>query len=295
MSSQHLAPSLLGAFKIFMLDAQARGFSPATLEHYRYRLSKFIGWLLEQGLTELGELNSAHTREYLTWRQTESISKTTLHTEARAMRAFLNFCVAEEWLDASPMCKMPKRPTLIKAAVSVTDLRRVLKRCTVREMAIILFLLDTGLRATELCSLDRADVDLNTTRVQVRQGKGGKDRTVYVGARAMKALLRYWAETNEPLPSEPVFKSQRGQRLTRNALGKMIRRLANAANVPELTPHALRRTFAIYSLRAGMDLYTLARLMGHEGIDVLKQYLDLLPDDLETAHAKYGPADNWHL
>ncbi len=193
---------------------------------------------------------------------------------------------------ASPMCKMPQRPRLIKPALSVTDVRRILKRSNVREQAIILFLLDTGLRASELCKLNRADVDLNTAQVKVREGKGGKDRTVYMGARVVKALLRYWADVGEPLPGEAVFKSERGQRLTRNALWKICGRLADAVEVPELSPHALRRTFAIYSLRAGMDLYTLARLMGHEGIDVLKQYLDLLPDDLAAAHAKYGPADN---
>ncbi len=291
MADRQLAPPILGAYKVFILDMRARSYSPATIEHYQFRLTKFIDWLAGQGITELTVLNTAHARAYLAERQA-GISKTTVHTEARALRAFLNFCVAEGWLAQSPMCRMPQRPRLIKAALSATDVRRVLKRSNVREQAIILFLLDTGLRASELCSLNRADVDLNTARVAVKQGKGGKDRTVYMGARVTKALLRYWADVGEPLPAEAVFKSERGRRLTRNALWKICGRLADAVGVPELSPHALRRTFAIYSLRAGMDLYTLARLMGHEGIDVLKQYLDLLPDDLEAAHAKYGPADN---
>jgi site-specific recombinase XerD len=84
-----------------------------------------------------------------------------------------------------------------------------------------------------------------------------------------------------------VFTTERGgRRLTRNALGYILRQLDAA-----LTPHALRRTFAINSLRAGMDLFTLARLMGHESIDTLKQYLDLVEGDLESAHRRFSVLD----
>jgi site-specific recombinase XerD len=127
----------------------------------------------------------------------------------------------------------------------------------------------------------------------VRQGKGRKDRTTYLGARARKHMLRYYLDCGAPSPHGPVWRNERtGERLTTSGLRRLLLRLGEATSVPHCAPHTFRRTFALWSLRSGMSIYHLQRLMGHEDITVLRQYLALVDDDIAGAHARYGAVDN---
>lgn len=120
----------------------------------------------------------------------------------------------------------------------------------------------------------------------MRRGKGAKDRQVYISAKTIKALLRYWNAAGDHTMA--VLTERRGHSLTRDTLRRALERLGKRSGVTGLTPHALRRTFAIESLRAGMNIYVLQRLMGHEDIETLRQYLDLIDNDLLDASRKYG-------
>lgn len=288
MAEMHLA--LGAALNIYILDAQSRNYSPKTLEFYRGRVGRFLEWLERQGINTVRGVEAGHIRAYLAERA-GLLSATTVHTEARAIRAFLNFCVREGWIEHSPLRvgMMPRRPRLIRPALTEAQVRSLLKRSSPQEAAIILVLLDTGLRAAEFCKLNVPDIDLAAGTVTVRQGKGAKDRQAYLGARSRKALLRYWGEMG--LADGPAVLTQRGRkRLTPNSLNRTLTRVGALAGV-DVSPHALRRTFAVLNLRAGIDVYTLARLMGHESIETLRQYLPLVDDDIRSAHQRVGIVD----
>lgn len=198
----------------------------------------------------------------------------------------------------SPMksVAMPRKPKQVKDALSERQVRALLGAATsARDKAILLLLLDTGLRASELVALSGGDVDLDSGSIHVRLGKGAKDRKVYMGSKATRAVLRYVAELSSAQRSTqgPLFLSgKRKGRLTRSGLYRLLVRLGERAGVDGCSPHALRRTFAVSCIRAGMNIYVLARLMGHEDIDVLKQYLPLAETDLRQAHAAASPADS---
>ena len=90
----------------------------------------------------------------------------------------------------------------------------------------------------------------------------------------------------------PVWASRNtGERLTANGLRQIVTRIGERAGVAHCHPHTFRRTFALWSLRGGMDVHTLAALMGHADIHVLKQYLALTGSDLQRAHKEAGPVD----
>lgn len=189
------------------------------------------------------------------------------------------------------MPAMPQRPRLVKSAVPMRDIRKLFKIADRRETVILLLLLDTGMRASELTRLDVDDIDCGAGAVMVRQGKGGKDRQCYIGAKTIKALLYYWAQAG--INTGAAVRTERGgRRLTRNNLLRTIYRIAQRAGVRGISTHALRRTFAIEHLRNGVDLYTLARLMGHSNIDSLRHYLDLVDNDIAEAHRRYTLIDN---
>ena len=178
-------------------------------------------------------------------------------------------------------------------ALSNAEVHKLLSVCTsLRDETLILTLLDTGCRASELVNLDGRDVDLNSREVHVRGGKGGKDRNVFLGGHTSTGLAAYYRERGRPKKDEPIWISQtRGERLTPSGLHQLLKRLGAQARVPHCAPHTFRRTFAVSCLRNGMDLFRLARLMGHADISVLRQYLFLLKEDLRAAHAQYGFVD----
>jgi len=186
---------------------------------------------------------------------------------------------------------------------NTTDRRRfTMRRHTARrDQAIILTLLDTGLRASELCSLKVGDVDPKTGRVYVKHGLGGgakfrKGRIVFLGKAARRALWRYLAEREDGEDANaPLFAGKYDRPLSPNALRLLISRLGKKANVNKCHPHRFRHTFAITYLRAGGDLFTLQALLGHSSLEMVQYYARIAEIDIQQAHRRASPADNWRL
>jgi len=166
---------------------------------------------------------------------------------------------------------------------------------------IILFLLDTGLRASELCSLKIDDVDQKTGKVQVKHGvlggaKGGKGRTVFLGKAARRALWRYLAEREDGEdPHAPLFLGKFDHPLNKGALRHLVIDLGDKAQIKKCYPHRFRHTFAITYLRSGGDVFTLQSLLGHSALDMVQHYARIAEVDIQEAHRRASPADNWRL
>jgi len=280
-----------------MLDNQARRFTPSTLTFYRARLTKFIEWCNTRAVLTLSKITPSIIRAYLVSLQERELSDYSQHAAARAIRAYLNFCVREELLIESPMKKvsMPKVNKKLLPSFSLGEVKKLLQGCdNERDEAIVLFLLDTGLRASEFIKLNGEDINTSTGEVTIHQGKGGKGRTVFLGVKARKKLLRYYIEFKRPAAKQPVWCNlNTGERLTKSGLFQMLRRLGDRTGVEHTNPHTFRRTFALWCLRAGMDVYSLQRLMGHADLTTLLRYLGLTKEDLQRAHNEHGAVDNY--
>jgi site-specific recombinase XerD len=187
----------------------------------------------------------------------------------------------------------PKPAKNILPAFTGEEVQRLLSTSPdARARALIFFLLDTGLRAAEVVKLNGSDVDLKSGAVRVIEGKGRKDRMTYLGAKSRRALVGYYAAAGWPQDDGPVWRSERtGERLTDSGLRQLLHDIGAQARVPHCTPHTFRRTFALFSLRGGMNIHVLARLMGHADIQVLRQYLPLVEADLQAAHQAAAPVD----
>ena len=192
---------------------------------------------------------------------------------------------------------MPRLPKGIPPAFSEEDVNQLIATCTItRDRAVVLFLLDTGCRAAEFVALNIEDVDLVGGTVHIRQGKGKRERTTYIGDGARNSLEECLDQRNNPEPADPLWVSMaRDTRLTDSGLRQMLRRLGKRASVDHCHPHTFRRTFALWSLRAGMNIYALQRIMGHSDLTVLRRYLALTEQDLQTAHRRFGAVDNMLL
>jgi integrase/recombinase XerD len=164
-----------------------------------------------------------------------------------------------------------------------------------RDRAIILCLLDTGLRASELCDLQIRDYEPESGQLYVRAGKGNKRRVVYLGQRARLQLWRYLADRLNTRPADPLFASRTNTRLDRNNLRHMLNTVAKQARVNDVHPHRFRHTFAITFLRNGGNTFALQKLLGHEELSTVLKYVRLAETDIKAAQAAASVVDNWRL
>lgn len=165
-----------------------------------------------------------------------------------------------------------------------------------RDAAIVLTLLDTGLRASELCALTIADYDPTNARLHIVSGKskgGGKERFVVVGKRTQKTLWRYLAK-RQTTPRQPLFTTRSDGPLTRTDLRHLLVRLGKRAGIEHVHPHRFHHTFAIAFLRNGGSVALLKELLGHETIEMSLHYADIAQQDID-ASIQHSPVDNWRL
>jgi integrase/recombinase XerD len=279
------------------LDAKiAQLCTERTVGQYRWVLQRFSSWAAGRGIHDVEEITPQLVREFLTLLIRRRRASSYIHGHARVIRTFFRFLEAEGLVESNPMARvaMPRVERKILPTFTKDEVQRLLAACSnKRERAIVLVLIDTGVRASELVHLTLADVDLDAGRIVVRQGKGRRDRLVFVRPQTGCAINDYLAQRAHVEPGALLFPSVKtGKPLKPNGLLLLCRRLGRRAEVENCHPHKFRRTFATWSLRAGMDIHALQRLMGHADLDVLLHYLDLGEADLAEAHRLYGPVDS---
>lgn len=164
-----------------------------------------------------------------------------------------------------------------------------------RDRAIMLVMLDTGIRVSELCDLLVADYDQRSGALHVAHGKGDKSRTLYIAQTGQQAMWRYLAQREEPARDAPLFVTTADTKLDRNAVLHMVRRAGERVGVSGAHPHRFRHTFAIEFLRNGGNPLELQRLLGHEQMSTIQIYVELAEVDLRNAQHRASPADNWKI
>jgi integrase/recombinase XerD len=330
MNRSTLSLSISKAIDGFLKFKVAEGLSKRTVDSYEYYLNQ---WMNHIGDQEVAKVKPSDLTNYLAWMRTEykprrwngnadPLSAKSLRNVYISLRSFFTW-LNKEFKLANPAKEItpPKFPQHVIQAFSKEDIEKLIKACLYsreaqtddrktfvmrrpsanRDQAIILTLLDTGLRASELCSLMVGDVDMKTGKVDVRHGvgggaKGGKGRTVYLGKVARKTVWRYLATREDGADLKaPLFISAADRPFNRNSLRILIRRLGERAEILHVHPHKFRHTFAITYLRSGGDVFTLQSLLGHGSLDMVRHYAQIAEIDVENAHRKASPVDNWRL
>ena len=281
----------------FLLDRKAANKSPKTIEFYSEKLDKFTKFCYSYNIYDPKQIDATHSRRFLIWlRDDEGHTPGGVHAYYRSVKVFVRWWALEtdltEYYRLFQRVKAPKVDLELLQPVSLFDVGAMLNICCddwygLRDQAMILVLLDTGVRAGEFLNFDISDIDFKNGSALVRKGKGSKDRTVFIGEVALQAVLDYL----ENRSSGPLWTIQVGSRLSYDGLRGVIAKCAAKAGIITPSLHSFRRAFAVNMLRNGVDLETLRRLMGHKTILVTQRYLALVNDDLKKAHDVASPVD----
>lgn len=275
----------------FILSRQAMQCTPATLEWYRYTAGVFVVWVEKQGLTLPDQIKSRHIRQYIAELASGGKKDNTCHDHARAIRTLLRFWLKEKYIPELIEFEMPKVAKERLPVLTVDQLQIILKECNIRDKAIILVMADSGVRRAETIRLNWGDLDMNSGLLRIIRGKGKKDRSTVVGATARRALMKYRRELSNIRPDAPMFQTQEGERFTSDGFIQIFHRLTERTGI-YISPHALRRTFAILSLRAGMDALHLQNMGGWTSLDMVNHYAQMVDEDLLQAHRSHSAIDN---
>jgi len=301
--------TLFVAFEDFILSREAMLCTPQTIDFYRRMLKPFL--TLANGSPPTNHM----VREFLSTVAQRGVSSATVHAHARAVRAFLRFAYEEDWVEEPVTVRMPRLEQKQMEVLNRDDVRQVLSVCSTRDRALVLTLIDSGLRRGEALALDWDYIDLRTGMVHVRRGKGGKARVTYIGAKTRRALLR-WSLTQARAVSRErdievqdaanigERKSRSFQRgwggghrssaifpLTPSGATSLMARLSRKSGV-DITFHKCRRTFATWALNVGMDLFNLQRLLDYASLEMVRRYVKQSDRDLKVAHDRVRPIDN---
>ncbi len=292
----------------YLIDCENRNRSEGTVRSYQSKLGLMARWLAEQGVLELEEVTVPLMRSYLNFLkhsdssdrygqvvQTGKLADSTMGTYVAVTKAFYQWCVEEDLLTVNPAGRL-RKPTAeqkVRPGLTPDEVERLLACCDqttragYRNYVMLLLLLDTGIRVSELCSLRLADVHQRHIKVH---GKGHKEREIGVHPDVSKAVWKFIHKYRSAfmVESDYVFIGERGK-LTVSGVETIFDRLEAESGVV-VTPHKLRHTHSKEYLKQGGDLFKLSRELGHSSVQITGNiYLsDFKSADAIQDHEKYS-------
>lgn len=292
---------LLTWIEAFLIDRKATNLAQGSVKFYQKKLKYFVDFAEARAIKSVTQITPQDLRLFLLHMEETGHNPGGIHAVYRTIKAFLrwfeNEVEPEGWKNPINKVKSPKVPTEPLDPVELPTVSALVNTCDtkeftgVRDKAILLCLLDTGARAQEFLDMNLSDLNLVTGEIIIRKGKGRKPRTVYLGSKSRKAVRAYLKRRTDNEKAVWI-RDDAEDRLGYDALRAIITRRAKAAKVSAPSLHDFRRAFAINMLRSGVDLVTLAKLMGHTSLAVLSRYLKQTTQDVETAHRLASPVDN---
>jgi integrase/recombinase XerC len=275
-----------------------RRLSDNTCRHYRRDLMELLAFCGNCGIDAWGDLDTQHVRQYAAQSHRRGLNGRSIQRRLSAIRGFYNYLLREQVVSRNPGLDVsaPKSAQRLPDTLSVDDIAHLLDGETdeilaVRDLAMLELMYSSGLRLSELVSLDTSDMDLEERVLRVT-GKGNKTRLVPIGRKASKAM-RDWLRLRPGQLAEgetAVFTGRSGQRLGVRAVQQRVRRYARRRGLAgDLHPHTLRHSFASHLLESSGDLRAVQELLGHADISTTQIYTHLDFQHLARVYDKAHP------
>jgi len=306
--------------KHFELFNRTEGKSRGTILWYNMVLRQFQRFLQTKGKSSaLGDLDEMVVREFISHLQEKrrgednpympptdaGLAPMTIQDYVRTVKVFFNWLAREGYTSENRLARLrlPKATSKVAEVLTPQEIAQMLKcidpltRRGARDQAILLLLLDSGLRCSELTGFTVEDINIEGGYLKVL-GKGSKERIVPFGTVTQKALLRYSIHYR-PQPFNAVvhnfFLAPDGRPLTYEGARMIIKRIAQRSGVKRLHTHLCRHTFATNYLINGGDVFSLQQILGHSTLEMVRRYVSLASAHINVQHKKFSPMDRMSL
>lgn len=281
--------------------AAERRLAANTIQAYHSDLASFLDYLTSRRIRDLGQIKTAHIRDYLSLCRKKGISTRSNARRVSSLRAFFRFLISENPIAEDPtgIVDLPKPGRPLPKVLTVPEVSRLLEATdtaapiALRNHAMLHLLYATGMRVSELVKLPVAAVNLTAGHLRVF-GKGSKERLVPFGEEAKEGIEIYLRDGRPKLlknkNSDYLFVTLRGSAMTRLRFWQIIQETALATGIKKkISPHVLRHSFATHLLEHGADLRSVQLMLGHADIATTQIYTHVDSGRLKTIHQKFHP------
>jgi integrase/recombinase XerD len=274
------------------------GLSEKTLSAYAGDIGRYLDHLEKHAVASLNDIGHELVLDHLIDLRRQGLSARSVARHLSAIRRFHRFlrderiaeCDPTEGLDSPRMIRSLPQVLTAAEVERLTAAAEGASKRPERDAAIVELFYSCGLRISELAHLRIQDISIEEGAIRVR-GKGSKVRLVPLGRQAM-VRLQDWLEkrAETKVVDDTLFVSSRGRRMSRTTLWKVVKHLAQAANLGRnVSPHTLRHTFATHLVDQGADLRAVQEMLGHSDIATTQIYTHVSSERLKTAHKNFHP------
>lgn len=293
--------SALDAFLAHLTDE--RRCSPHTVRAYAGDLISLGVFCRGQGVRDPSDLSLAALRAWLADLSGQGRARSTIARRAASARSFTSWCQQRGLMVTDPGERLasPQVAQVLPAVLDVGEASALMDHAAVaaddgsplalRDAAMMELLYGTGIRVSELCGLDRSDVDRRERVLRVL-GKGDRERTVPFGGPAARALEAWWEVRGDLVTSrsgDALFLGARGGRVDPRAVRTVVHRLSRQAGVTDVAPHGLRHSAATHVLEGGADLRSVQELLGHASLATTQRYTHVSVERLRASYVQAHP------
>jgi integrase/recombinase XerC len=278
-----------------------RNASPYTVRNYTHDLLDFFSYLKSREVASLNEVDKKVLRGYLSQLVNDDFAKVSISRKLSAIRSFYRYLLREKLVASSPVAatSSPKLDKRLPDFLTPEETVRLLEASNLatpqgqRDRALMELLYASGLRVSELVSLDLGQINLNTGEIRV-WGKGAKERVVLMGKPAAMALNAYLNQGRPRLLGEKrshaLFVNRDGGRLTERSIQRTLTKYARIAGISKrVHPHMLRHTFATHLLDGGADLRVVQELLGHANLVSTQIYTHVTKSQAKKVYLSAHP------
>ncbi len=274
-----------------------KGLSDKTKESYKYDLGIYMNFLDKKGIKKVEKITTEDIESFLKERSSEESS--TIAHNLTVIKNFHSFLLKIKAVkkDVSENISRPKLRKKLPKTLSIDDVDKLLSidiknEYDYRNKAMLELMYGSGLRVSELISLDIHSVDFTNCIIRIT-GKGNKDRIVPVGEYSMYYLNKYLEVRSSMLKKEhtdALFLNNHGKRMTRQGFFKNLKAILKKQGLNEdVSPHTLRHSFATHLLERGADLRSIQELLGHSDISTTRIYTHISDNMVKEEYEKYHP------
>lgn len=270
---------------LFLAHKRSEGRSEETIEQYKLHLKMLLNSLNK----DICNITTDDLFTYLAkYKQIRKITNRSLDHKRRIFNSFFGWLCKKKYMSLNPAWGLDRINYTAAVKKPLTDEEREILRCTCdneRDLAILDFFYSSAIRVGELVKLNRNDINLKSKDLIVL-GKGGKEREVYINSSATIHLQRYLDMRTDDNPALFVSFKSPHNRLTRNAIEDILRRLGKKAGILKVHPHRYRRTALTNAINRGMPVQEAQTLAGHSNINTTMIYCTVFRDSLKYSHKK---------